>query len=101
VYTRSLGGFKSNVGNKAAPEGCIAEGYIATELVTFCSRYLDNAITFHNRPQRNPDGYKGAGMRVSLNRLTMHQIHRYIVFNSKEFIHLRMYVVFTYLTGFK
>jgi hypothetical protein len=49
------------VHNKAAPEGCIAEGFKATELVTFCSRYLDNAPTFHNRPQRNLDGSKGAG----------------------------------------
>jgi hypothetical protein len=89
VYTKSLGGFKSNVRNKVAP-GCIAESYIATELATFCSRYLDNAPTFHNRPQRNSDGSKGAGTRVSLNRLTMNQIHRYIVFNSKEFLHLRM-----------
>jgi hypothetical protein len=90
VYTRSLGGFKSNVRNKAAPEGCITEGYIATELVTFCSRYLDNAPVFHNRPQRNLDGSKGAGTRLTLNRLTMHQIHRYIVFNSEEFHNLRM-----------
>jgi hypothetical protein len=89
VYTRSLGNFKSNVRNKAAPEGCIAEGYIATELVTFYSRYLNNAPTFHNRPQRNPDGSKGAGTRVTLNRLIMHQIHRYIVFNSEEFHNLR------------
>jgi hypothetical protein len=85
VYTRSLGSFKPNVRNKAAPEG-----YIATELVTFCSRYLDNAPTFHNKPQRNPDGSKGAGMQVTLNRLTMHQIHRYIVFNSEEFHNLQM-----------
>jgi hypothetical protein len=90
VYTKSLGSFKSNVRNKAALEGCIAEGYIVTELVTFCSRYLDNAPTFHNRPQRNPDGSKGAGTRVTLNQLTMHQIHRYIVFNSDEFNNLRM-----------
>ncbi|XP_062145091.1 uncharacterized protein LOC133852365 [Alnus glutinosa] len=86
---RSLGNFKNNVRNKAAPEGCIAEGYIATELVTFCSRYLNNAPTFHNRPQRNPDGSKGAGTRVTMNRLIMHQIHRYIVFNSEEFHNLR------------
>jgi len=90
VYTRSLGCFKSNVRNKAAPKECIAEGYIATELVTFCSRYLDNAPTFHKKPHRNLDGSKGAGTRVSLKRLTIHQIHRYIVFNSKEFLHLRM-----------
>jgi hypothetical protein len=85
VYTRSLGSFKSNVRNKAAPEGCIAEGYIATELVTLCSRYPDNVPTFHNRPQRNHDGSKGASTWVTLNRLSMHQIHRYIVFNFQEF----------------
>jgi hypothetical protein len=78
------------VPNKAAPEGWIAEGYIATELLTFCSKYLHNAPIIHNRPQRNPDGSKGAGTRVSLNRLTMNQIHYYIVFNSDEFLHLRM-----------
>jgi hypothetical protein len=89
VYTRSLGGFKSSVRNKVAPEGCITKDYIVIELVTFSSRYLDNAPTFHNRPKRNPDGSKGAGTRVTLNYLTMNQIHRYIVFNSDEFLHLR------------
>jgi len=77
--------FKSSVHNKAAPKGCIAEGYIATELVTFCSRYLKNTQTFHNRPQRNPDGPKGVGTRVSLNRTQLSQIHRYITFNSDKF----------------
>jgi hypothetical protein len=81
---------KSNVRNKVAPEGCIAEVCIAMELVMFCSRYLDNAPTFRNRPQRNPDRSKGAGTQVTLNWLTMHQIHRYIVFNSDEFHNLRM-----------
>jgi hypothetical protein len=61
IICRSLGGFKSNVLNKATLEGCIAEGYIATELVTFCARYLDNAPSFVNRPLRNSDGQKGAG----------------------------------------
>jgi hypothetical protein len=58
---RSLGGFKSNVRNKAALEGCIAEGYIATELVTCYSVYLSSGPTVHNIPQRNVDGCKGAG----------------------------------------
>jgi hypothetical protein len=47
LMCRSLGRFKSNVRNKAAPEGCIAEGYIATELVTFYLMYLNYALTFH------------------------------------------------------
>jgi hypothetical protein len=87
---KSLGGFKSNVRNKASPEGCIAEGYIATELVTFCSAYLSSAPTVHNRPQRNADGCRGAGTRVNLDRITMIQIHRYIMFNSDDFHQQRM-----------
>ena len=59
LMCRSLGGFKSNIRNKATPKGCIVEGYIATKLVTFYSIYLHDALTFHNRPQRNQDGFKG------------------------------------------
>jgi hypothetical protein len=88
IICRSLGGFKSNVRNKAALEGYIAEGYIAIELVTFCARYLDNAPTFLNRPLRNPNGPKGEGTRVILNVMTLTQIHRYIVFNSDDFLEL-------------
>jgi hypothetical protein len=58
---RSLGRYKSLVRNKAAPEGSIAEGYLADEIVTFCSQYLENAPTVHNRPQRNPDEARGSG----------------------------------------
>jgi hypothetical protein len=72
---RSLGGFKSNVCNKAASEGCIAEGYIATELVMFCLAYLSSGPTVHNKPLRNVDGCKGAGTRVNLDRITIIQIH--------------------------
>jgi hypothetical protein len=72
---RSLGGFKSNVRNKSAPKGCIAESYIATELVTFCSVYLSSGLTVHNRPQRNVDGHKGVGTRVNLDQITMIYIH--------------------------
>jgi hypothetical protein len=43
------------VRNKARPEGSIAEAYIATECVTFCSMYLDNIETRFNRTDRNAD----------------------------------------------
>ncbi len=45
--------------NKAHPEGSIAEGYIAEECVTFCSRYLHNVQTKLNRVERNFDGGHG------------------------------------------
>ena len=47
---------KSYVRNKARPEGSIAEGYLAEESLTFCSRYLKNIPTKFNKPPRNDDG---------------------------------------------
>lgn len=56
-YFRTLGHLKSYVRNMAAPEGCIAEGYIMDECLTFCSRYLEDGEieTRFNRPRRNDD----------------------------------------------
>ncbi|KAH0655500.1 hypothetical protein KY285_030382 [Solanum tuberosum] len=47
---------KSFIGNRACLEGCIAEGYIANECMTLCSRYLHRIDTKFNRPERNYDG---------------------------------------------
>ena len=38
---RRLGTFKGYVRNRARPEGSIAEAYIATESLTFCSKYIE------------------------------------------------------------
>ena len=40
---RRLGTFKGYVRNRARPEGSISEAYIATEAVTFCSKYIETA----------------------------------------------------------
>nr|XP_009791293.1 PREDICTED: uncharacterized protein LOC104238594 [Nicotiana sylvestris]XP_009791294.1 PREDICTED: uncharacterized protein LOC104238594 [Nicotiana sylvestris] len=47
---------KSLVGNRACPEGSIAEGYLATECLTLCSRYFNTMETKFNRLERNCDG---------------------------------------------
>ena len=41
--------------NRAQPEGSIAEGYLAEECLTFCSRYLDGIKTRFNRVGRVDD----------------------------------------------
>ena len=46
---------KGYVRNKAHPKGSIAEGYVADECLTFCSRYLIGIETIFNRPERNDD----------------------------------------------
>lgn len=53
---RYLHKLKSYVHNKAHPEGSIAEGYLADECVTFCSRYLSRVETRFSRTERNYDG---------------------------------------------
>ena len=40
---RRLGTFKGYVRNRARPECCIVEAYIATEALTFCSKYIETA----------------------------------------------------------
>lgn len=52
---RDLSTLKSYVNNKAFPEGSIAEGYLARESLTFCSRYFSGVETLFTRPLRNDD----------------------------------------------
>ena len=53
VYNRYLRTLKSYVRNKAYPEGCITEGYLAEECATFCSRYLNDVETKYSCCDRN------------------------------------------------
>ncbi|XP_061374183.1 uncharacterized protein LOC133316451 [Gastrolobium bilobum] len=52
---RYLGQLKLYVRNRARPEGSIAQGYLMQEILTFCSRYIDNIETRWNRPGRVDD----------------------------------------------
>ncbi|KAK0608417.1 hypothetical protein LWI29_030375 [Acer saccharum] len=62
-YLRKL---KCYVCNKAQPEGSIAEGYLADECLTFCSRYLRGVETKFNRPERNYDGGQHSSNTLSI-----------------------------------
>ena len=100
------------MGNRACPEGSIAEGFLANECLTFCSRYLEGVETSFNKSVRNEEGsnemldedvsifnYSGRPLgrkthksfnvnkrkrvsRVVLDETTLIQAHRYVLFNS-------------------
>ncbi|KAL5728763.1 hypothetical protein ACHQM5_001808 [Ranunculus cassubicifolius] len=53
---RFLHTLKQYVRNKARPEGSIAEAYVDSECLTFCSMYLQGIETRFNREERNFDG---------------------------------------------
>ena len=54
-FERYMKKLKNYVGNKARPEGSIAEGYVADEALTFCSMYFKGIETRFNRLDRNED----------------------------------------------
>ncbi|KAL8122118.1 hypothetical protein AgCh_018747 [Apium graveolens] len=92
---RYLAKLKSYVRNRSKPEGSIAEGYIAEECVTFCSRFLaadeitknnmcstvfergPTQVEYHIRTRRNKDG-----TIIHLEDVDWKASHRYVLFNT-------------------
>ncbi|XP_060966845.1 uncharacterized protein LOC115703952 [Cannabis sativa] len=54
-FERYMKKLKNYVGNKARPEGSIAESYVIDEALTFCSMYFKGVETRFNRLDRNED----------------------------------------------
>ena len=90
---------KGYVKQRSQPEGSIAEGYIANECITHCSRYFEGVETRFNRPMRNDDGeviapvlYAPIEMipgrpvgkvdNLIMDDQTLMQAHRYVLYNS-------------------
>ncbi|KAL4320870.1 hypothetical protein AHAS_Ahas14G0053700 [Arachis hypogaea] len=106
---RYLGRLKQYVRNRAQAEGLIAEGYLSEEILTFCSRYLDDIETRMSRPVRvddQPSGVipdacetmfpkigkaVGAATHFKLSQMEQHQAHRHVLVNCEavsEFIEM-------------
>ena len=91
---RYLCKLKNYVRNRSKPEGSIAEGYLAEECLTFCSRFLgDNVgsdITKPGKLQGCPEKLEyHIGTRKNKNGKAIHlevpkwmAMHRYVLFNS-------------------
>lgn len=111
VSYRFLASLKALVRNRAQPEGSIAEGYIAQECITFCSRYFQGVETVFNRPQRNDvanpieDMYlfatagraKGKVEMVELDELSRKQAHRYVLLHLDDIDEYHRFVQITIL----
>ena len=79
--------------NRARPEGCIAERYLAEEYTMFCSNYIKQASlvgTRHDRNQElNNDLLFGGrpistGKSIILSAKMLQITHRYILFNCSK-----------------
>ena len=100
-FYRYLGHLKSYVRNKAQPEGSIAEGYLAEEVLTFFSQYMEGMKTRTNRPSRVDDSFNtniselntlfppigrvvSAASTFEMSTIERTQAHRYVLFNCPQ-----------------
>ncbi|KAG8382296.1 hypothetical protein BUALT_Bualt05G0062100 [Buddleja alternifolia] len=101
IFFRYLYKLKQYVGNKAFPEGSMAEGYIAEECLTFCSMYLNDIETQFNKAERNYERHRdrsrerlsvfsknshlvGKGVYDYLDEKSWKQVHSYVLKNCDE-----------------
>ena len=95
---RYLEHLKSYVRNKVQPEGSIAEGYLAEEVLSFCCQYMEGIETRMNRSSRVDDSpnvdstqlstlFPPIGRAVSasstfeMSTMEKTQAHQYVLFN--------------------
>ena len=93
VTHRYLLTLKKYVKNRARPEGSIANGYLAEQCLTFCSRYMKYIEMRLCRPERNDDDIvdksTGRGRTISaeiiksLSRDELDKAHRNLLFNAE------------------
>ncbi|XP_075515850.1 uncharacterized protein LOC142550658 [Primulina tabacum] len=91
-FERFMKILKWYVKNRARPEGCIAECYLAEERMAFCSAYIRNASSIGVRSNRNNDLEDGLlegrpickGKEKILEDHVLQAAHRYVLFNTAE-----------------
>ncbi|XP_073317267.1 uncharacterized protein [Primulina huaijiensis] len=89
IFKKILKGY---VKNRARPEGCIAECYLAEERMAFCSAYIKNVYSIGVRSNRNDDLEDGLlearpiskGKENILEDHVLQAAHRYVLFNTAE-----------------
>jgi hypothetical protein len=98
-FERELGRYKKWTRNKARPEGCIAECYLAEESLTFCSRYLRGIETRLNHEWRNVDVdivETGQHLDVFSQRVRPLGAAKLVTLNANDFDRVQWYVLTNY-----
>ncbi|XP_073058473.1 uncharacterized protein [Primulina eburnea] len=99
-FERFMKTLKEYVKNRARPEGCIAECYLAEERMRFCSAYIEKAASIGIRSNRNQDMENGLvegrpisqGTEKILEDHVLEAAHRYVLFNTAEvepYLHIK------------
>ena len=91
-----MGTLKGYVGNKARPEGSIAEGYVVNECLTFCSMYLSDIETRFYRQERNYDGCQenqGNGLFIFSGPIRLFGAPKYVGISQEELNVARLYIL--------
>ncbi|KAA0055179.1 uncharacterized protein E6C27_scaffold80G00030 [Cucumis melo var. makuwa] len=92
-FERYMKVLKAYVRNRARPEGCIAEDYLADECVNFSSRFFNEQPEFFRKECRNEElensvileGHPiSVGISITVDDDDLKNAHRYVLFNTTE-----------------
>ncbi|KAL4018209.1 hypothetical protein IC575_021799 [Cucumis melo] len=92
-FERYMKVLKAYVRNRARPEGCIAEGYLADECVNFSSGFFNELPKFFRKECRNEELENSvireglpisAGISIMMDDDDLENAHRYVLFNTTE-----------------
>ena len=84
---------KRYVMNRARPEGCMAERYVAEEFALLCSKYIKQASNIGSKNPCNEDVESGLrlegrpifqGKHITLTNEMLQVAHRQVLFNMAE-----------------
>ena len=78
---------KGYVRNRARPEGCIAENYLADEYVQFCSKYIPQTEGVGEKHERNMDLVGrplSAATHKRLSEADHEAAHKTVLFNMRS-----------------
>ena len=83
--------FKEYVRNRARPEGCIAESYLADECVIFCNEFINSTVELNTKKGRNEEwandvileGRPISGKKdITITDEWLEIAHRYVLLNT-------------------
>ncbi|XP_073122021.1 uncharacterized protein [Henckelia pumila] len=88
-FERCMKVFKSYVGSRKHPEGCIVKRYSAEEAIEFCSEYLNGldpvGVPQSNRdPKSNVPGFLACKTPIVVPQSDMQQAHLTVLENTEE-----------------
>ena len=88
-FERCMKVFKSYVGSRKHPEGCIVQRYLAEEAIEFFSEYINGVVPIGvpqsiRDPKANVSGFQACNTPIIVQQVDLQQAHLTVLENMEE-----------------